>query len=67
MGYPVHQPGVQVGSVMFILGGYDCPGNACLTDPTVTSEIGRGAAFAARPGFARPLPKGRPVRNPAIT
>jgi len=62
-----NQAGVQVGSVMFILGGYDCPGNACLTDPTVTSEIGRGAAFAARPGFARPLPKGRPVRNPAIT
>ncbi len=44
-----NQAGVQIGKAMFILGGYDCPGNVCGVDPTVTSELGKGAAFAARP------------------
>ena len=61
-----NQAGVQVGKFMYILGGYDCPGNACGVDPTLTSELGKGAASAARPGFARPLARGTPARNPAI-
>src|SRR5438445_9187853 len=59
-----NQAGVQVGKFMYILGGYDCPGNACGVDPTLTSELGKGAASAARPGFARPLARGTPARNP---
>jgi len=62
-----NQAGVQVGSIMFILGGYDCPGNVCGVNPTQTSEIGKGGASVARPGFARPLPKGSPAGNPATT
>ena len=53
-----NQAGFLLGTRMFVLGGYDCPGNACGVDPTVTSESGRGSASAARPGFARPLPRG---------
>jgi hypothetical protein len=34
------------GGTMYILGGYDCPGNVCLADPTVKSEKGKGGAFA---------------------
>jgi len=30
------------GRTMYILGGYDCPGNLCLGDPAVKSEIGKG-------------------------
>ena len=49
-----NQAGYQIGTRMVVLGGYDCPGNTCLTDPTTTSELGKGAVSAARPGFARP-------------
>jgi hypothetical protein len=41
---------------MYILGGYDCPGNTCLADPTTTSEFGTGAPIGSRPGFSRPAP-----------
>jgi hypothetical protein len=37
--------GVQLpGGTMLVVGGYDCPANACLTDPTVLSENGQGQA-----------------------
>ena len=49
-----NQAGYQIGTRMVVLGGYDCPGNTCLTDPTTTSELGKGAVSAARPGFTRP-------------
>ena len=29
---------------MLVVGGYDCPANACLADPTVLSENGQGRA-----------------------
>jgi Kelch motif protein len=38
--------GVQLaGGLMYVVGGYDCPGNACLGDPTVLSENGKGQAI----------------------
>jgi N-acetylneuraminic acid mutarotase len=48
---------------LYIVGGYDCPGNACLADPTTTVEFGSsGAVVGSRPGFSRP---GRTLGHPA--
>jgi hypothetical protein len=45
--------GYLIGTRMVILGGYDCPGGACLADPTVTSEIGVGAPLGSAPSASQ--------------
>jgi len=52
-----NQAGVALpGGTMLVVGGYDCPANACLADPTVLSENGQGQAAgvggARSPGHA---------------
>jgi hypothetical protein len=49
-----NQAGVQLpGGTMYILGGYDCPipGSPCSADPVLTSENGKGGAFAGVSSF----------------
>jgi hypothetical protein len=54
------------GGTMYVVGGYDCPANACLTDPTVLSENGRGQAVGsdgARSAHGAAGAAGRPATN----
>jgi hypothetical protein len=45
-----HAGAIIGGGKMFVLGGYDCPGNICGTDPTTVSETGRPAPLSGPAG-----------------